>query len=162
MAIGAPSLQPLAEIFSYDDLVAALRARATDRQIALSAEENAAVAGLASGYIGKLIGVNPTRHISMVSLGALLGLTGSKLLLVADKEAEQKFGPRLKIRNKNLVRGTTTYFVLTERKLRKNQEKGRKSRWSKLTKEERSEIMRGVVRARWSKPRVVEVKRTAT
>jgi hypothetical protein len=155
------AFEPLA-ITDYEGLIAAMRVRAQERRLALSAEENAIVAGLPDKYLPKLIGSNPIRRLGMASLGAVLGVLGAKLMLVADEEAEKKIGPRLKIRNENLVRGTTTYFVLTERKLRKNQEKGRKSRWSKLTKEERSEIMRGVVRARWSKPRAPEVRRAAS
>ncbi len=159
--MGGLNAEPLAEITDYDGLVAAMRARAQERKLALSSDENAAIAGLPDKYLPKLIGTNPVRRLGMISLGAVLGVLGVKLLLVADEDAERKFGLRLKTRNEKLVRGTTTYFVLTERKLRRNQEKGRKSRWSKLTKEEKSEIMRGVVRARWSKPRGAEAKRAA-
>jgi hypothetical protein len=156
------ALRPLSEIRDYEGLVQALRSRATELKLALSAEENAAVAGVAASYIPKLIGSNPIKRIGMVSLGALLGLTGSKLLLVVDEEAEQRYGPRLKIRNDNLVRSAVTEVRLTRRFLQKIGRKGARSRWDNTTPEQCSEVARQLNKLRWSKPRITEIKRAAT
>jgi hypothetical protein len=158
--LSAAELQPLAEIFSYDDLVAALRARATDRQIALSAEENAIVAGLPCRYLQKLIGSSPVRRLGMASLGPVLGVLGAKLVLVDDAEAERRYGRRLKRHNPNLIRSGTE-AQLAERHARRMGRKGGRARWAGTTAEERSEIARQLNRLRWSKPRVVEAKRAA-
>jgi hypothetical protein len=153
---------PLAEIFNYDELVAALRARAAEQKLALSAPENSQVSGLTDGYIAKLIGSNPPKRIGMASLGPILAVCGVKLVLLADEEAEQRYGPRLKRRNENLVHADVTYRSLTRRFMQKIGRKGGNARRDKLTPEQRSEIARNAVLARWSKSRIVKIKQAAT
>jgi Pyruvate/2-oxoacid:ferredoxin oxidoreductase gamma subunit len=167
----------IAEFYDYSGLVDAMRTRATERKLALSADVNANVAGLTDGYIAKLIGANPVKRFGMVSLGALAGVLAVKFIMVADEDAEQRFGRRLKTRNGNLVRDDVTVVRLTSRHMKKIGATGKQLRWKKLTKEERaavmrelnrarwsklnakqrSEFMRNLVKARWSKPRVVEI-----
>jgi len=159
--LSAAELRPLAEIVDYDGLIAAMRARAAERKLALSAGENAIVAGLPDKYLPKLIGTNPVRRLGMASLGAVLGVLGAKLILVADEEAERKFSSRLKRHNPNLVRsGTETQ--LAQRHAQRMGRKGARSRWAKTTPEERSEVARKLNKLRWDRPKIVEVKRAAT
>jgi hypothetical protein len=137
-----------------------MRARAAERKLAISAQENALVAGLPDKYLPKLIGTNPVRRLGMASLGAVLGVLGAKLILVADEEAELKFGKRLKRHNPNLVRVRSgTEAQLAERHAQRMGRKGGRARWAGTTAEERSEVARKLNKLRWGKPKIVEVKR---
>ncbi len=155
------SAEPLATIHDYDGLIAAMRVRAQERKLALSADENAAIAGLPDKYLPKLIGANPVRRLGMASLGAVLGVLGAKLVMVADEEAELKFAKRLKRHNPNLVRSGTE-AQLAERHAARMGRKGGRARWAGTTPEERSEVARKLNKLRWGKPKIVEVKRAAT
>jgi hypothetical protein len=79
--VTAPAFQPpvnwhgLGDVTDYESLLDTLRARAVERQIAVSGDANE-VAGLPTGYIQKLIGPRPVRRIGMMSLGAVLGVLG--------------------------------------------------------------------------------------
>lgn len=147
----------IAEFSDYNGMLGALRLRAKERNLALSAEENADVSGLPNKYLAKLLGANPIRRLGAISMGPVLAVLGVKLVMVEDAEALKRYAAQVKSHNPNLIHGNTTYFVMTERKLRKNQAKGRKSRWGNMTREQRSKAMRRVVRARWAKPRLVKL-----
>ncbi len=73
----------------YAGLLAAMRARVAERQIALSGEAVAEVAGLPRGYLQKILSPLPksradVRRIGIASLGPVLGVLGVKLLMVED------------------------------------------------------------------------------
>ena len=53
------------------------------------------MAGLTSGYVGKVIGINGKRSLGRVSLGVLLSALGLKLLVVEDPEGLARIRPRL-------------------------------------------------------------------
>ncbi len=154
-----PAFQPpadwrgLGEVTDYESLLNTLRARAVERQIAVSGDANE-VAGLPTGYIQKLIGPRPVRRIGMMSLGPLLAVLGAKLIAVENPEAIARFGGRIRKRDERLVRsgnrGGTTVF-LSRRFMRKIQADGRKARWAKTSPEQRSELARNLSRIRWSK-----------
>jgi hypothetical protein len=152
--------EPLAEFNTYEGMIAALRSHAATRQLALSDAANAAVAGLPDKYLQKLLSKTPIRRLGVASLGAVLGVLGAKLILVADEEAEKKFGPRLKRHNPNLVRSATE-GQLAQRHAQRMGRKGARSRWAKTTPEERSEVARQLNKLPWSKPKITEVKRAA-
>jgi hypothetical protein len=149
------------QIVDYQTLLDALRSRAIQQQVALSAPENAALAGVPDQYLGKVLGTRPVRRLGPSSLGAVLGLLGCRLVLVVDKEAMRKYGSRVKRHNPNLVRSATEP-QLAERHAQRMGRKGARSRWSKTTPEERSEVARNLNRLRWSKPKIVEMKRAAS
>jgi len=75
----------IAEVTCPRDLHAALRARAEALQ--LSREVIAEAAGLTGGYAGKLLSPTPQKMLGEVSMPALLGVLGCRLLLVSDPEA---------------------------------------------------------------------------
>ena len=77
-------------------MIAAFRARANERRIAITSPDVAQTAGLAAYYIPKLLtpSKNPVRRIGMISLGPLLGVLGAKLVLLPDPEAEKLYGAR--------------------------------------------------------------------
>jgi hypothetical protein len=141
---------PLAEITDYKSMIAAMRARAAERKLALSAEENAIVAGLPSKYLQKLLGSSPVRRLGMASLGPVLGVLGAKLVLVDDAEAERRYGSRVKQHDPRLVRSGTE-AQLAERHVQRMGRKGGRARWANTTPEERSEAARQLNKLRWSK-----------
>jgi hypothetical protein len=150
----------IAQVTDYRTLLNALRARATEQQLALSAPENAQVCGLPDQYLGKVLGTRPVRRLGVVSLGPILAALGCRLVLVIDEEAERKYGPRLKRHNSALIR-TGTEAQLAERHARRMGRKGGRARWAGTTAKERSEVARQLNKLRWSKPRITEVKRAA-
>jgi hypothetical protein len=156
-----PQARELAHVTDYHSLISAFRARAAEMRIATGGDNVAHVAGIADGYLGKLLAPRPVRRVGMQSLGPVLGVLGVKLIVVEDPEALRRFGSRLKRRNDNLVRSAASEFRLTHRWLRKIASKGGKSRDAKLTPEQRSELARELNRIRWSKPKVTEIKRGA-
>lgn len=86
-------MSPLATIRTYDELNAALRKRADELNV--SRETIDAVSGLQNGYAAKLLAPVPIRTLSRVSLGAMLGALGLKLLVVEDLETVRRLENRL-------------------------------------------------------------------
>jgi hypothetical protein len=159
--LSAAELRPLAEIVDYDSMIAAMRARAAERKLALSASENAVVAGLPDKYLQKLIGSLPVRRLGMASLGPVLSVLGIKLIMVEDADAERRYGPRLKRHNPRLIR-TGTEARLAERHVVRMGRKGGRARWAGTTAQERSEAARKLNQLRWRRPKITEIKRAAT
>jgi hypothetical protein len=87
------------EIRSWSDLQNALRQRA--EKLDVSREVLDDLSGLQSGYCAKLLSQNPVRQIGRVSLGALLGALGVKLILAEDREQMEKIRPRLQKRERS-------------------------------------------------------------
>jgi hypothetical protein len=92
----------LAEVRSWSDLHNALRQRAETLDVSRAILDD--VSGLCSGYSAKLLAPVPTRHLGRVSLGALLGALGCKLVLQEDKEALVRVAGRLVRRERNVRR----------------------------------------------------------
>ena len=83
------SARVLAEVSDYDGLVTALRARAAERNLALSSIAFAQVAGLPDRYVAKVLAPCDTpaaskRHLGRISLGPVLALLGVKLPILED------------------------------------------------------------------------------
>jgi hypothetical protein len=93
----------------------------------------------------------------MTSMGPLLSAMGVKLQMVEDPEGTQRLKSRLKPRNNSYPRVTYTLRAVTNRQWLRIQKLGRAARWGKLSKRQRSEIMRMVragrkaAAARWRK-----------
>jgi hypothetical protein len=116
----------LAEFSDYPGFLDAQRRRASELRITLSAEENAAISGLPARYLPKLIGVKPVKRIGPRSFGPILGLLGTKLVMVEDADAlarlrmmDERYGRTLKTHNGNLVRSDAVHVTVTYRFLRK-------------------------------------------
>ncbi len=155
----------LATVTDYPSLLAAFRARATERQIAVSSEQVHHVAGLSDRRISQMLSLRTLQRgkskgrVGMISLGPLLGVLGVKLLMVEDADALRQFGSRLGKRNENLMRNSvsTWHMFRSRRDFQEMGRKGRKSKLAKMTEAEKSELGRRLAKARWSKPRVVQV-----
>jgi hypothetical protein len=82
----------LAEVRSWRDLHEALRRRAESLDISRATLDD--VSGLCSGYSAKILAPTPIRSLGRISLDALLGALGCKLVLVEDGEALARVEPR--------------------------------------------------------------------
>jgi hypothetical protein len=98
-------MKPLATARTYDELILGLRKRADELKI--SRETIDAISGLQSGYAGKLLAPVPIRTLSRVSLGAMLGSLGLKIILVEDAETLAKIEKRLMKRRRRVDAGDT-------------------------------------------------------
>ena len=132
----------LAEFSSYDEMLAAVRARVNELQI--NGERFDEYAGLPRGYLSKLIGVRPVRRISHTSMQPVLAGLGLKGQFVEDPQGTARLKSRVVPRNNSFSRTTCTSLIITDRKWRQIQKIGRQARWKRLTKTQRSEIMRMV------------------
>ena len=154
MAEGDPR-RVIGEFTSYDEMLAAVRSRVAELQV--NGERFDEYAGLPKGYLSKLIGVHPVRRIGMTSMGPLLSAMGVKLAMLEDPAATQRLKDRLIPRNNSYPRATYTLRVVTDRQWSRIQKLGRQARWEKLSKQQRSAIMRAVragrkaAAARWRK-----------
>jgi hypothetical protein len=132
----------IAEFSNYDELISALRQRAAD--LSLSGETMDAISGLPSRYSAKLLGPNRVRRLGAISLGPFLGALAVRCLIVEDKAALERLRRQTTPRNGSYARVTHTLRVVTDRQWHQIQKLGRIARWKKLSKAERSEIMRAV------------------
>src|SRR6516165_4324542 len=134
--------RPIAEFVSYDEMLTAVRSRIQTLQI--QGERFEHFAGLPTGYLSKLVGARPIRRIAMTSMGPLFSALGIYCVMFEDPVATARLKNRVIPRNNSYPRATYTSLVITDRKWRRIQKLGRKARWKKLTKRQRSEIMRMV------------------
>jgi hypothetical protein len=143
MAEGDERPRVLADICSYEQMLEALRARVTELNVSGEAAE--AYCGLPRGYFSKLIGAHPVRRLGMTSFEPVLAGLGLRLLVIEDPQATARLKSRVKPRNGSFARRVSLYVNgITDRKWARIQKLGRQARWKKLTKQQRSEIMRMV------------------
>jgi len=131
----------LAEFADYPGMLAALRARVAELHI--NGERFDEFAGLPRGYLSKLIGSRPVRRISMVSMGPLFCALGISCVLIENGDHTKRLRNRLKPNNLSYRRAAPR-VILTDRQFHRIQKLGRQARWRRLTKKQRSEIMRAV------------------
>jgi hypothetical protein len=133
----------IAEFTDYDGMLDALRARVAELDI--NGERFDEFAGLPRGYLSKLIGTRPVRRIGMTSMGPLFDALGISGALIENDEATARLQKRLIPRNRSYARRVKLYVhAITDRKWRRIQKLGRQARWKRLSKKQRSEIMRMV------------------
>jgi hypothetical protein len=150
-------MKPLATARTYDELILGLRARADELKI--SRETIDAISGLQSGYASKLLAPVPIRTLSRVSLGAMLGSLGLKIILVEDAETLQKIEKRLMKRRRRL--DADAEMPTAKKRKRRGIFKG-DQQWGRImraratmlrTPEQRSAHARKAAKARWRKTR---------
>ncbi len=83
----------LALIHNYHELQEALRERAEKLQVSRQALDD--IAGLQGGYTAKLLQPVPVKPMGIMSLGALLGAMGVRLVLIEDQAALARVKSRL-------------------------------------------------------------------
>ena len=146
----------LGEFSDYDSMLAVVRARV--EELAIKGRAFDAFAGLPAGYLSKLIGQNPIRRIAMTSMGPVFLGLGIRCVVIEDPAGTARLKNRLQPRNNSFVRAAPR-IMLTERVWRQLQKRGRMARWQKLTKQQRSEIMRQVIAARWKRHHAAQRRR---
>jgi hypothetical protein len=133
----------IAEFSDYAGLLTAIRNRVNE--LAVNGQRFDAFAGLPDRYLSKLISPNPIRRIGMVSMGPLFNALGISAVLIENAEQTKRLRNRLKPNNQSYARRTSLYVNgITARKWARIQKIGRQARWKRLTKRQRSEIMRMV------------------
>lgn len=153
--------RPLAVVRSYDDLHAALRARADALNVSRQTLDH--ISGLQSGYCSKLLAPVPIKAIGRASLAPLLGALGLKILIVVDDEMMAQISARL------VERRAANESMLTSEIQRDYGEWRRRgnSAWGKMmrarsvllsTEADRKKRARKAAKARWHKPKLVEIK----
>jgi hypothetical protein len=93
----------LATARSYGELIAALRARADELEV--SRETIDEVAGLPARYSTKLLGPGALKNLGPMSMGAMLGVLGLKLLVAIDPEARRLNLPKRRSRRHGSAKG---------------------------------------------------------
>ena len=138
----------------YAGLLAAMRARVAERQIALSGEAVAEVAGLPRGYLQKILSPLPksradVRRIGIASLGPVLGVLGVKLLMVEDLAALERYGSRIPARQERSVRTAGVQVHLSRRFLSKIGAAGGANSRKFIGKRKARSLARKAAAARW-------------
>jgi hypothetical protein len=86
-------MRNLGVVRNYSELHAALRRRADELNVSRATLDS--VAGLADGHSSKILGPGQVKKLGHVSLGALLGGLGLKIVLVEDEAALRRIQSRL-------------------------------------------------------------------
>jgi len=102
----------LADVSSYEQMLAALRSRINELQI--NGERFDEYAGLPRGYLSKLVGARPIRRLGMTSFEPVLAGLGLRLLVIEDPKATQRLKSRVPPRNGSYVRAAPS-IILTVR-----------------------------------------------
>jgi hypothetical protein len=159
----SPSPKVLASIDDYPSMLFAMRARAAEREIAISSDHAAHVAGLSDRRLSQILSlrtlrnIQSVRRIGVVSLGPVLGLLGVRLLMVENEEAIRRFGSRLKLRNSNLAHSGVVQHTQSIKFLRAIGKKGGRARMDQLRASRRlAAHQRKAGKARWRKPKVAQ------
>jgi hypothetical protein len=139
----------IGEFTSYDEMVAAVRARVAELNVAGEALDE--YAGLPRGYLSKLVGARPVRRISHVSMGPVLNGLGLKGQFVEDPVATALLKKRLPPRNNSFVRSVAVHGHLTTRFLAKIGRKGGQHSRKYLGKRMVKQLARKAAAARWGK-----------
>ena len=133
----------IGEFSDYAGMLNMLRSRVAELQI--NGERFDEFAGLPRGYLSKLIGANPTRHMGITSMGLLFDALGISCVVIENQQTTARLKSRLIPRNNSFSRRTSLYVNgITDRQWQRIQKLGRQARWKRLSKQQRSEIMRAV------------------
>lgn len=155
----------LGEARDYAQFAAVVRAWLEELKVAGETVDE--LAGLPIRYTSKALGVLPAKGFGRTSLGPLLGALGLKLIIAVDVETLERMRRRLPTRERvgsQYARGT----MLAGRKQKKRTKRGqnvnsdhakalRARQLLITTPRQRSAIAKRAARARWHKPRVVEI-----
>lgn len=92
----------IGEFVDHDGLWQALRLRR--EELELSGESLDEIAGLTARHSLKILGCNPCRGITRITLGPLLGALALKCVLIEDPLAMRRMRKRWQKRNSSMVR----------------------------------------------------------
>lgn len=154
--------EPLAIGDSYDDLIRALRERAT--ALGMTDKTIEEIGGFTGGHVGKLLGAKRTKSLGGLSFGMMLGALGLKFAIIEDEEQtariRKRFDPSEKSKRElsdaqplriplsaDIARAILSEFA------RENGRASYRVRMQKHTPEQRSKYARKAAKARWKKGR---------
>src|SRR6516165_3745123 len=143
----------IAEFSDYDELINALRLRATE--LNLSGEQVDLVSGLPARYTQKLLGPNPIRRLGAISLGPFLGALAVRGLLVEDKAGVERLRSQTTPRKSQFarpgMRAGSVQIFLTSRFMQNIRKKGGENSRKYLGKRLVKRLARKAALARWGK-----------
>jgi hypothetical protein len=154
-------MRALATIRSYEELIAALRARAEALDVSNGTLDE--LCGFSDRYASKVLGLHPGRALGPMSLTALLGGLGAVLILCEDEEALAKVRERLEKRHRRVERARSpmlAHGVRSDRRFRfpsSEFARGAQARWQIVVgPARRSEIARAAAAVRWKNARAAK------
>jgi hypothetical protein len=144
----------------YAGLHRLLRERAESLNISRNTLDEAA--GFTPGHASKLLAPRPIKNLGPVTLGLMLQGLGVQLLLVEDPDALKRISSQLTPREvpvpvRALRWGKAGILVVSKRWVRRIAREGGRARALALTPKQRSASARKAAKARWTKPRVIEM-----
>lgn len=149
----------LAVVRSYDELIAALSARAIELQI--TRKQLAEVAGIADGSATSMLAPGGVKSFGRVTLGPVLGALGLQLVVQEDEDALKRIKNRAgSAKTSYMLNGVKNASVILKFSRRHMFELGKKSgemRRKSIPKRTRSRIARQAAKARWRKPNISEL-----
>jgi hypothetical protein len=146
----------LATVTDYDEMIGALRARMAE--LGVTNETIGAIAGLAGGYVGKLLAPSRIKNLGPMSFGVMLQSLGLKLIVVEDAKTSAKMRPQWAQRKKAapLVAMARTPPRATWLFTPRSGRKAALARAKKLSAAERSAISLNAITTRWQREREKE------
>jgi hypothetical protein len=163
----APAAAPrvVAVVSDYLSLIAAFRTRVAE--LGINYETLDALAGWTDTYSTKLLAEEPLKTFGPLSFDAMTGATAVQFLMVENPtqleriKRRRDFVPR-KYRRQNRVHAVGKHGYVVRRITRENNRQiahlGGIARAEKLSKTKRHQIARKAAKARWSTPRLEELK----
>lgn len=152
LAAIAPTAE-LGVVRSYADLHQIMRARADALEITRDALDE--LAGLQTGYSGKVLAPRPMKRIMRreadMVLAVMLPVLGMKLVAVVDEEAVERFKNRRVKRKLPSVLSTTVHLQFSRRELKRRQRNGGKNSRKNMSKQAAKSLARKAAKARWTK-----------
>jgi hypothetical protein len=145
----------------YHELHQLLRNRADELNVSRSTLDSAGL--LADGHASKILSPGKQKILGPVTTGLILQVLGLQLLVVEDLEALGRIKPKLVPRETTVPEralrwGKAGNHIVSKRWVRRIAREGGRARALALTPKQRSASARKAAKARWSKPRLVEVK----
>jgi hypothetical protein len=143
----------IAQFNSYEGMLAAMRLRAKEREIAIGSDNVAALTGLPAFYFGKLLSPKAPRRIGSISMAPVMAILGVKLVMVEDPETMARYASRLHKRDENFVHAATVHFALSGKHMRAIRRKGGLNSRRYMSAREARALARRAAHARWAKAR---------
>jgi hypothetical protein len=153
-----PDERALATVTDYDEMIGALRARMAE--LGVTNETIGAAAGLAGGYVGKILAPSRIKNLGPTSFGLMLQSLGLKLIVVEDAKTTAKMRSRWAQRKKAapLVAMARTPPRATWLFSSRSGRRAAKARAEKLSPAERSAIGLHAITVRWQREREKETR----
>jgi len=149
----------IAVVRSYDELLAALRARAA--QIGATRAAIDAVGGFAAGHSSTLLAAGGARKLTADTLIPMVQTIGLAIALIEDpfalEQLKNRLGNGTNWRMLNGVKNEGIILKFSRRYMRKLGQISGQSRKQKISKQTRSRVARQAAFARWNPPDLSEM-----